>query len=510
MTATNAQVRIMMRERQKGKTLEQAGASANVRSRKTVAKYERLGRLPSEVKQRRNYRTRRDPFVEHWSQVEVMLAAAPELEAQALFSWLCEQHPGRYQAGQVRTFQRRVNEWRALQQPQVAVLEQVHRPGEVMQTDGVWLTELGVTIQGQPLEHLLIHCVLPYSNWEWGCLAQSESLMALRLALHTTLSKLSYVPAFHQTDNSSAATRRLQAGEQAEAERERTFTDGYLHLLSHYGLEPRVTHRQSPQEDGDVESSHGGLKRALLQHLLLRGSRDFESLDGYRAFVEQTMEKRNQLRRDRLAEETAIMRPLTVGPLAICTSLRMRVSKGSLIKVDKNHYSVPTSLIGRMVNVYVYEWQVEVCYGRKPVATLPRLFGQERHPAGINYRHVIDSLLRKPGGFRDYRYREALFPCLVFRQAWERLNTWYAPRRADLIYLRILRLAAQTMESEVAAALQLLLQRQTHFTESEVAALLNRQAAPTPQVERGEISLAQYDQLLPSGQAGREVALVTA
>ena len=57
MTATNAQVRIMMRERQKGKTQEQAAASANVRSRKTVAKYEQLGRLPGELKQRRNYRT---------------------------------------------------------------------------------------------------------------------------------------------------------------------------------------------------------------------------------------------------------------------------------------------------------------------------------------------------------------------------------------------------------------------------------------------------------------------
>jgi len=151
-----------------------------------------------------------------------------------------------------------------------------------------------------------------------------------------------------------------------------------------------------------------------------------------------------------------------------------------------------------------------VCYGRKPVATLARLIGQERQPAGINYRHVIDSLLRKPGGFRDYRYREALFPCLVFRQAWEQFNTWYAPRRADLIYLRILRLAAQTLESEVAGALQLLLDRHAHFTESEVAALLNWPVAPAPPVARGEVSLAQYDQLLPSSQAGREVAHVAA
>ena len=63
----------------------------------------------------------------------------------------------------------------------MAILEQVHRPGEVLQTDGTWLTELGVTIQGELFKHLLIHCVLPYSNWEWGRMAQSESLLAVRL-----------------------------------------------------------------------------------------------------------------------------------------------------------------------------------------------------------------------------------------------------------------------------------------------------------------------------------------
>ncbi len=236
MTATDAQVRIMMRERRRGKSQEQAAASANLRSRKTVARYERLKRLPNELKRRRSYRTRRDPFAAHWPEVEAMLERAPELEAKALFGWLTEQHPDVYQEGQLRTFQRRVSEWRALHQPQVAVLEQVHRPGEVLQTDGVWLSELGVTIQGQPLQHLLIHCVLPYSNWEWGAIAQSESLAALMLALHSTLAKLGHVPQYHQTDNSSAATRRLRGDEQCQPERERTYTEGYLHLLGHYGL----------------------------------------------------------------------------------------------------------------------------------------------------------------------------------------------------------------------------------------------------------------------------------
>ncbi|MFN2203591.1 MAG: IS21 family transposase, partial [Caldilineaceae bacterium] len=273
MTVTDAQVRIMMRERKKGRTQEQAAASANVRSRQTVAKYEQLGELPSERVEPRQYRTRTDVFAEDWATLEAMLEVAPTLEAKALFEWLCEQHPGQYQEGQLRTLQRRVAQWRAQHQEQVAVLEQVHRPGEVLQTDGVWLTELGVTLQGEPLAHLLIHSVLPYSNWEWGRVAQSESLNALRCGVQSTLQALGAVPQYHQTDNSSAATCR-PGTDAATGTGGRAYTEGYRQLLNHYGMQPRTTHRRSPQENGDVEGSNGGLKRALEQHLLLRGSRD--------------------------------------------------------------------------------------------------------------------------------------------------------------------------------------------------------------------------------------------
>ncbi len=185
MTATDAQVRIIMRERSRGKTQEQAAAKANLKSRKTVQKYEELGKLPSDLKQPRNYRTRRDPFAADWPEAVKMLENAPELEAKALFEWLCDQHPGNYQEGQLRTFQRRVSHWRVFNESQELTLEQVRRPGEMIQTDGTWMTELGVTINGQAFPHLLIHSVLPYSNWEWGRVAQSESLLALRLGIQS-------------------------------------------------------------------------------------------------------------------------------------------------------------------------------------------------------------------------------------------------------------------------------------------------------------------------------------
>lgn len=490
MTCTDAQVRLMMRERSQGRSQEQAAVKANLKSRKTVAKYERLGQLPSELKQPRQYRTRVDPFGEDWPEVEQMLQATPELEAKTLFAWLCEQRPGKYQEGQLRSLQRRVADWRALNQDQVATLSQVHRPGEVMQTDGTWLTELGVTIRGQPLKHLLIHCVLPYSNWEWGAIAQSESLLAVQRGLQSSLLKLGYVPLYHQTDNSSAAVCRVQGS----AGQEPVYTQGYLDLLNHFGLKPRTIAVGCPQQNGDIEASNGHLKQALEQHLLLRGSRDFDSLADYEAFVGQVMNKRNQGRQRRLQEELAVMKPLTASPLWPYQEVRVKVNRGSLIRVQHNVYSVPTHLIGQEVTVRLFEWHLEVYYRQIQVEWLPRLVGQNKQQ--INYRHLIDSLLRKPGGFRDYRYRESLFPSVVFRQAWDQLNQWYSSRKADLIYLRVLRLAAHTLESEVADILNLLLDGQQRWDETDVERLLQPQLLPVPQLTLPPINLAQYDRLL--------------
>lgn len=492
MTATDRQVYIAMRERRQGKTQEQAAAKANLKSRQTVAKYEQLGQLPSEQRQPRQYRTRRDPFAEDWPTVVAMLTEAPGLQPKTLFDWLCEQFPGRYQPGQLRTLQRKVAQWKAVHLKQLASLTQVRYPGQLMQTDATPMNELAITIGGQPFPHLFMHSVLPYSNWEWGRVVQSESLAALRLGVQSTLFHLGHVPKIHQTDNASAATRRV--GQQEQLDEKRTFTDGYLALLSHFGLEASTTHVASPDENGDVESAHGTLKRALEQHLLLRGSRDFETLEAYEAFLFAILDKRNALRQVALVEELGVMRPLTVAPLDTGRRLRVRVAQTSLIRVEGKHYSVPTGLIGRRVNVWVGEWELAIYLGTELVERLPRVVGEAN--SRVNYRHVIDSLLRKPGGFRHYRYRDDLFPTLTFRRAWEQLNRWHAPRKADIHYLQILKLAAKTMECEVEAALSLLLETGAPWRLEDVRQLLTTEPAPLPQLEAPTVTLAVYDSLL--------------
>jgi hypothetical protein len=136
---------------------------------KTARKYLKAGKLPSQMKRPRDWQTRTDPFAEVWGEVEGMLREAPKLEALTIFEELGRRYAGRFQAGQLRTLQRRVRVWRGLYGPEREVFfPQVHRPGIQSQSDFTSMNTLEVTIGGLRFPHLLYHFVLTYSNWEMG------------------------------------------------------------------------------------------------------------------------------------------------------------------------------------------------------------------------------------------------------------------------------------------------------------------------------------------------------
>ena len=144
------------------------------------------------------------------------------------------------------------------------------------------------------------------------------------------------------------------------------------------------------------------------------------------------LDKRNTLRQARLADDLAVMKPPTRGLLSDHQEIRPRVSAAGTIRVLINVYSVPSGLIGKLVTARISEWQIEIWYANQRVDTFPRLIGLKRHQ--VNYRHVVDTLLRKPGGFRDYRYRNDLFPRAVFRQARRTMQRRLSPRRAVSLF----------------------------------------------------------------------------
>ena len=453
MQTTDAQVRKLMEEMSKHGKIGIASLRSGM-DRKTGRKYVKSGKLPSEMEQTRTWRTREDPFKEDWPKVQRLLEDAPELETKTLFEWLQGESPGRYQEGQLRTLQRRIREWRAFSGPPKEVFfAQEHRPGEAMQTDFTWATKLEITIHGESFSHLLCHPVLPYSNWEWATVCRSESMQALRRGVQAALFRLGRVPEFHQTDNSTAATHNLNTGK-------RGFNQEYLALMRHLGMKPRTIEVGEKHQNGDVEALHGALKRRLDQHLLMRGSRDFESVEDYERWIGAICQKANRLRSKRLGEEMDMMRPLSVKRFPEYSEQEVRVSTWSTIRVKHNAYSVPSRLKGEKVRVRIFDDRLEVFYHGQYQMTVERLLGRFGHR--INYRHIIWSLVRKPGAFPRYKYREDLFPSLTFRRAYDLLSEALASvREADINYLRILHLAASTMESDVETALELLLEEGT-------------------------------------------------
>ena len=478
-------------------TQEIAAAKAGM-DVKTARKYLAGSELPSERKRERSWRTRQDAFERVWEGIRKQLDDNPGLEAKTLFAVLQRDYPGEFADGQLRTLQRRVKRWRATEGPGREVFfAQRHQPGRLGQSDFTHMTELGVTIGGQSFPHLLYHFVLTYSNWEHATLCYSESFETLSEGLQSALWELGGVPGQHRTDRFSAAVNNLSERKE--------FTARYEALLRHYGMVPQKIQAGKSNENGDVEQRHHRLKRAVDQALLLRGDRDFASVADYQRFLRDLLAQLNAGRRDRLRVEMQQLRTLPAGRLDSVKRVKVRVDSGSLISVDRNVYSVHSRLIGEQVEARLRAETVEVWYGGQPVERLQRLRGRGKHR--VDYRHIIDWLVRKPGAFENYRYRDELFPTSRFRMAWDLLRE-LVPRTANGRYLKILKLAAEEGEARVDEALRGLLEAgevdEDQLNEEALKKLLVREpeAPPVTSIAVAEVALASFDELLGASASG--------
>jgi hypothetical protein len=468
--------------------------------RKTARKYLDAQVLPSATVSPRSWRTREDPFAEQDARIDQLLQDQPTLEAKTLFEILCLEFPDRFHDGQLRTLQRKVAHWRAChdEHSSLAVLAQHHRPGEAAQTDFTSTGELRIAIAGTAYPHLLGLFVLPFSNWQWVTICQSESMLAIKRTVQRALFQLGRVPLFHQTDNSTAATHRISKADE-DNQKKRPFNEEYEALMRHFGMTPRTIAVGESHQNGDVEASNGAFKRALEQALLVRGQRDFASVEEYQRFLDELARKRNRSRGARVEVELKAMRPLAVSKLTEFNEERVKVSCWGTVTVRKNIYSVPTRLIGQELRVRVYEDRLEMWFGERCEVRCERLLGESKKR--IDYRHLVWSLMRKPGAFERYVHREEMFPTQAFRRAFERLSESKEGVARDLEYLRILHLAATTLQSEVEAALELLLGTPGELNVDLVEGLVQARRKPVrPELSPMKPDLQEYDALLEAAQ----------
>jgi transposase len=472
---------------QNGLSLSASAAKAAM-SERTARKYRKAEKLPRELAREHDWRTRPDPFEGVWVQVQALLEGAPGLQAKTIFEEIQRLHPGRFPDGQIRTLQRRIRDWKALSGPEKEIFfSQEHSPGEVGQSDFTEMDSLMITVAGEHFQHLLYHFVLPYSNWEYEEIACSESFEALMDGVQGALEALSAAPHQHRTDNLSAATHELVQS------RGRGFNARYREFLAHYRMEPTVNNPGKGNENGDVEKSHDLFKKAIHQRLLLRGNRDFATEEEYRQFLRDLREERNRPRQDKLKEELPRMKPLAAHRLPTYREISVVARSTSIVRISGVAYSVPSRLIGHRLLARVHARRIELLFRGEVIERFERTRGR-LYPR-IDYRHMIAGLVRKPGAFRRFVYREAFFPTLVFRRAYDALVEGNE-RSADIEYLRILQLAAMTMEATVETAIETLL------GEGKVPefALVERRAVPQaiscPELEVTEPDLAVYDELL--------------
>ena len=493
---TERQVEKMRKAVTEGKTQDVAAACGGMSAR-TAWKYLQDYRTPEEMMKRREGRTRPDPFAEVWAEVREMLEREPGLEAKTVFDELARRHPGKFVAGQLRTLQRRAKGWRATEGPGKEVMfAQVHRPGVLGAYDFTCMNGLMVTIRGMHFRHEVFHFVLTYSNWEWARVCHGETFENVSAGLQGAVWDLGGVTWKVRSDNLTAEVRTIG--------RAKKFQARYAGLLMHYGLEGTAINAGRSNENGDVESSHRQFKNAVDQALLVRGSREFGSEEEYVALVQEVAGRKNAAREAEVAEERAALRVLPAKRIEACRTMHARVGVGSTITVDRNVYSVHSRLIGEKVEVRQYAERIGVWHGACKVAEMPRLLG--RGGRRIEYRHIIDRLVRKPGAFEGYRYRDDLFPGACFRMAHDRLRK-EQPLRATKEYLGILKCAKDEGEAPTRTVLEAMQAADETPIAAEVKARVRSGAVP-PVVALGRVDpvdVAIYDTLL-EGTVAQEVA----
>ena len=477
------------------KALPVAAAQAAI-SVASAYRIEHDPRLPSDKKVRRE-RRRPDPLVDIFdAEVVPLLQAAPGIRAVAIFDELRRRHP-EFARGVRRTLERRIRSWRALNGPERAVIfRQVHEAGRMGLSDFTEMGDLGVTVSGLLLDHRLYHFRLVCSGFEHAhVILGGESYVALAEGLQNALWALGGAPREHRSDSLSAAFRNLDADARED------LTSRYNALCTHYLMEPTRNNRGVAHENGSIESSHGHLKSAVHDALLLRGAVEFADLSAYRCFIDEIVSRKNARNGKRIDAERALLQALPRARTCDYEETFVYVTSSGGFTLRKVFYTVPSRLIGHRLRVRLYDDRLDLLLGATLLMTLERGRGgaNGKHGHVVDYRHVIHALRRKPMALLSLVYRDQLFPREAYRLTFEFLRAELAERAACKMMVALLSLAHdRACEAQLASVLADDLDNRRL---PDLNALLVRFApdpARLPDVSVHLASLSSYDELVQS------------
>lgn len=494
---TNRQVELYMQLRKEG--LIQAAAAAKTGISERSGRNIELGVRQDPRTTQPNGRTRLDPFTEVWeSELVPMLERLPMLQPITLLEYLQENHKDEagtpiYPDSLLRTLQRRVKVWKAVDGPKKEVIfRQTHIPGRLGLSDFTKLKKVTITIKGQLLEHLLYHFRLAFSHWSHvKVVLGGESYTALAEGLQEALWRLGGSPLEHRTDSLSAAFKNLTE------ETKEDFTQRYEQLCQHYQMQATRNNRGVSHENGSIESPHGHVKRRIAQALLLRGSNDFDSLAAYQEFIDGVVSQHNRRNAKATTVEREKLQNLPCRKTIDYTEVCATVSCTSTIDVRRVTYTVPSQLQNEILRIRLYHDRLECYLGGRYICQLVRIYplGKTTRARQIDYRHVIHSLVKKPQAFRYSRLRDDLLPNLLYRRIWEAINGSLEPKLACKLMVGLLHLAAtENCEQALGEAVWQCLNQKKSLVLSAFQNRFRKSIVP-PTIQIDHASLKSYEHL---------------
>ena len=313
-----------------------------------------------------------------------MLKTAAGLRPIAIFEEMIRRHP-ELGGGVRRTLERRIRSWRAIHgEEQEVIFRQVHEPGRMGLSDFTDMGHAGITIAGQPLDHRLYHFRLAYSGFEHAhVVLGGESFVALAEGMQNALWSLGGAPREHRSDSLSAAFRNLDKNAAAD------LTHRYEELCRHYGMTPTRNNAGIAHENGAIEGSHGHLKRAIADALLMRGSADFDALAAYRCFIDEIVSRQNARNAKRIDIERAELQDLPDRRSSDYEEVSVRVTSSGGFTLRKVFYTVPSRLIGHRLRVRLYDDRLDIFIGGTHLMALPR---GRAHPSASTTRSSITGM----------------------------------------------------------------------------------------------------------------------
>jgi transposase InsO family protein len=488
---TDQQIRLYMNERNEGQTQTTAAAKAGV-SERTGRRID-TGELSTQSKPRRQWSTRKDPLAGIWQEVLVpLLEVNPELLPLTLLEYLDDNYPHRYDETILRTLQRRVRSWKAQHGPSKEVIfRQKKVPARLGLSDFTTLKNATITLRGELFTHILYHYRLAFSGWcHVKVICGGESFTALSTGLQDAFWRSGGTPLEHRTDSLSAAFNNHAEEDQ--------LTTRYHAVCQHYGVKATRNNRGVSHENGAIESPHGHLKKRIKQALLLRGSEDFLSLEDYQIFIDGIVSKINRKCHTRFQEERACLQDLPKRRTQDYAEHQVLISSSSTFDLKRATYSVPSRFIGERLYVQLFDERLTLFHGHEEVLALKRVYATKtQRIRNIDYRHLIDSLVRKPQAFRFSNIRDDLLPSLDYQRIWEYVDDTLPAHKACSYIVRILHLASQKQcEGELGRYIVNLIEKGELPSELQCSKRFGSEATSVPIILEKQHTLADYDQLL--------------